>query len=205
MDYLLLALFSYALGAIPTGLIVGKMARGVDVRAYGSGKTGAANILRTVGPGAFILVFAADFTKGLVPVLLAGDLIGTTGAQVTAGLAALVGHNWSVFLGFRGGRGVATGVGALFGVSPLQGALVTAVTVSVILLSRYVSLGSVVGAVVAIPAMVVAVLLGWETTTDYLLYVVPGAFIVIFQHRDNIERLRQGRERRLGEPAAPQA
>lgn len=202
MEYLVLVVGSYLLGAIPTGLIVGKMTGGIDVRAYGSGKTGAANILRTLGPGAFALVFVADFAKGFLPVLVANLALETTAAQVLAGLAALVGHNWSIYIGFSGGRGVATGIGGLYAMSPWVSGVVTVLTVSVILLSRYVSLGSVIGGAVVIPAMLVAVFLGIERP-DYLFYVVPGAFIVVYRHKDNIERLRGGTERKLGEPSLP--
>ncbi len=204
MDHLLLAVVSYLVGSFPTGLVVSKLARGIDVREYGSGNTGATNVLRTLGPVAFVIVFLGDFLKGLAPVLLAVWLIGTPLAQVMAGLAAMGGHNWSVFLRFSGGRGVATGIGALWGIAPLIAALVTAVTVTIILLSRYVSLGSIVGAGVAIAGMIVAVLLGADRT-EYLLYAVPGALIVIARHRENIQRLLRGTERKIGEPALPRS
>jgi glycerol-3-phosphate acyltransferase PlsY len=191
-------------GSFPTGLVDSKLARGIDVRQYGSGNTGATNVLRTLGPVAFVIVFLGDFLKGLAPVLLAVWLIGTPLAQVMAGLAAMGGHNWSVFLRFSGGRGVATGIGALWGIAPLIAALVTAVTVTIILLSRYVSLGSIVGAGVAIAGMLVAVLLGADRT-EYLLYAVPGALIVIARHRENIQRLLRGTERKIGEPALPRS
>ena len=200
LEYLPIGVLAYLLGSIPTGLIVGKLAGGIDVRYYGSGKIGAANILRTLGPGAFALVFIGDFLKGYLPVLLAQQLLGTSGAQVVAGLAALAGHNWSVFLRFEGGRGVATGIGGLYAMAPWEAALVTVVTVAVMLRSRYISLGSVMGGVLIIPVMALAAFLGYERP-DYLWYVVPGALVVVFQHRDNIERLRKGTERKLGEPA----
>ena len=202
MEYVALAVICYLLGSIPTGLIVGKVAKGIDVRTYGSGKIGATNILRTLGPGAFVTVFAADFAKGFLAVLLASYLIGNSWAQVVAGLAALVGHNWSVFLGFSGGRGIAVGIGGLYRVSPFVAAPLTVVTIVVILLSRYVSLGNVIGGIIAIPTMLLAVLLGLERP-EYLFYVAPGAAIVLYQHRDNIMRLLSGTERRLGESALP--
>lgn len=203
MEYLLLILLSYLLGSLPTGLIVGKVTKGIDLRAYGSGKTGAANTLRTLGPGAFAVVFLVDFAKAFAAVGLAGLLIGTPAAQVLAGLSALVGHNWSLYMGFSGGRGVAPGIGALFAMSPGVSAIVTAATISIILLSRYISLGSVVGGIVALLVILGAVVLGLERPV-YLFYVVPGAVIVIYQHRDNIERLIKGTERKLGDPVTPQ-
>ena len=114
----------------------------------------------------------------------------------------MVGHNWSVFLGFSGGRGIAVGIGGLYRMSPFVAAPLTVVTIVVILLSRYVSLGNVIGGIIAIPTMLLAVLLGLERP-EYLFYVAPGAAIVLYQHRDNIMRLLSGTERRLGESALP--
>ena len=199
MEYAVVVLLAYLVGSIPTGLIVGKI-KGVDLRSHGSGKTGATNALRTLGSGAFAAVFAGDFAKGYIPVLLAGMIIGTTWAQIAAGLAALVGHNWSVFLNLSGGRGVATGVGALFAISPLIAAPVMATAVLFTLLSRYMSLGNIVGTSLAIPLAVLAILLGLERP-DYLLYIGPGALIIVYQHLDNITRLLNGTERKLGESA----
>lgn len=200
MEYVLVALASYLIGSFPTAAVVAKVARGIDIRKHGSGNPGAANALRVLGPVAFVVVFLGDFLKGFLPVILAANLIGDPLAQVLAGLCALAGHTWSIFLGFSGGRGVVTGVAALFAMAPLVAAVVTAITVSVILLSRYVSLGSVVGAAVALPLMALAVAFGLDRP-ELLLYAVPGGLIVIARHRDNIQRLQQGTERKLGEPA----
>ena len=204
MEYLLTALVSYLMGSFPTGPIVTRLFRGVDVRDYGSGNTGATNVLRVMGPLGFILVFLGDFLKGLAPVVLAGALFQGPFIEVVAGLFALAGHNWSVFLRFGGGKGVVTGVAALFGISPPVGAVVTIVTVVIILASRYVSLGSLVGASVALVGLCVSVALGVDRP-EHLLYAVPGALIVISRHRENIIRLIKGTERRLGERALPRA
>lgn len=203
MEYLVLMLLAYLLGSIPTALIAGKVTKGIDLRAHGSGNVGATNALRTLGVGAFVLVFTVDFIKGFLPVTLASLLIGTTPAQMLTGLAALLGHNWSLYIGFSGGRGVATGIGTLYAISPVVSAAVTVVTVTVILISRYVSLGSIIGGIAVLLIMLAAVLLGLERP-DYLLYVIPGALIVIYRHRDNLDRLLRGTERKLGESALPQ-
>ncbi|MSQ28687.1 MAG: glycerol-3-phosphate 1-O-acyltransferase [Dehalococcoidia bacterium] len=200
MDYLLLAIASYLVGSIPSGFLFGKLARGVDMRRYGSGNIGAANALRTLGAQAFIAVFLADFVKGLLPVVIAGLIWGSPVAQVVAGLAAVAGHNWSVFLRGEGGRGVSTGIGSLFGMCWPVAAIVTAVTVSVMVMSRYISLGSVVGAAFALPAVSLAAILGFMNPI-YLWYAIPAACAIIFQHRGNIQRLRAGTERRIGGPA----
>lgn len=201
MEYLLLAAAGYLVGSIPSGLLAGRL-KGIDVRAHGSGKTGATNVSRALGPAGFAVVFVADFAKGFLPVFVAGAVFGTPIAQVVAGLGALAGHNWSLYLRFSGGRGVATGVGGVWGISPALGLAITLVTVAIIAASRYVSLGSIAGAVMTIPAGILALQFGW-LQPDHLLYLVPGSLIVLYQHRDNMERLRSGTERKLGERALP--
>lgn len=202
VEYVLLALAGYLIGSFPTASVVARAARGIDIRKHGSGNPGAANALRVLGPVAFVVVFLGDFLKGFLPVLLALYLVADPLAQVLAGLCALGGHTWSIFLGFSGGRGVVTGVAALFAMAPLVAAIVTVITVSVIVLSRYVSLGSVVGAAVALPLMALGVAFGIDRP-ELLLYAVPGGLIVIARHRENIGRLQQGTERKLGDPEAP--
>ena len=202
MEYVLVALASYLLGSFPTAAVVARAAKGIDIRKHGSGNPGAANALRVLGPIAFVVVFLGDFLKGFLPVVLATVLLDGPLAQVLAGLCALAGHTWSIFLNFAGGRGVVTGVAALFGMAPPVAAVVTIITVSVILLSRYVSLGSVVGAAVALPLTALWVAFGLGRP-ELLLYAIPGGLIVIARHRDNIQRLQQGTERKIGEAAAP--
>src|ERR1035437_9388114 len=106
MLYLLVVVVSYLLGAFPSGLVVGKAWRGIDLRDFGSGKTGATNALRTLGPGAACLVVVLDVGKGLLAILITHLVVGQPAAMALAGLAAAVGHNWPVYAGFRGGRGV---------------------------------------------------------------------------------------------------
>ena len=202
MEYVLVALASYLMGSFPTAAVLARLAKGIDIRKHGSGNPGAANALRVLGPVAFVVVFLGDFLKGFLPVLLAASLLGDPLALVLAGLCALAGHTWSIFLNFSGGRGVVTGVAALFAMAPLVAAVVTLTTVSVILLSRYVSLGSMIGAAVALPLTAVWVAFGLGRP-ELLLYAAPGGLIVIARHRDNIQRLQQGTERRLGDPDTP--
>ena len=117
--FLVVALIGYLLGSLPMGLIAGKVVRGVDIRDYGSGKTGFTNALRTIGLKAALLVLLGDALKGAVPVLIARLLSDDAYAQMVAGLAAVVGHDWPVFAGFRGGRGVTTFFGVLLAMNPL--------------------------------------------------------------------------------------
>lgn len=197
------ALIAYLCGSVPSGVLVGKLSGNVDPREHGSGKTGATNILRTLGPGAAILVAFTDVLKGAVPVLLASHFLypGQPWAETVAGFGALVGHNYSVFIHFRGGRGVATGGGAIIAMNPLDalfGAFGFAVSVAV---TRYVSLGSIVAATTCALAEAGMVVAGRDSY-QHLVFVVGGAAFVVYSHRDNIERLLKGTERRLGQPSS---
>jgi glycerol-3-phosphate acyltransferase PlsY len=200
----LAALVGYVLGSIPTGIIVARVYRNVDLTAYGSGRTGATNVLRTLGGGAAAIAFAGDFIKGLLAVLAVRFLIAgdNSWAELIAAVAAVLGHSYSIFIGFKGGRGVVTGFGATVVATPIAPILmliafgVGAVLVAV---TRYVSLGSVVGAALA------GILLCWlaVNTGDPAFAVwgvLMGGFIVV-SHKDNIERLLAGTERKLGERA----
>lgn len=204
----------YFLGAIPFGLVVGKLARAIDVRQYGSGKIGFANVLRTVGFRAGVVVLVADIAKAALAVLLARLIVGSgtlnvgdlsldfQGAQVMAALAAIMGHNWSVYIKFQGGRGFDPFLGGLIAMSPPVGAACGAITVIVIILSRYVSLGSILGTLSGVAAMAPLVVADRQPA-EFLAYTVVAASLVLFQHRDNIRRLLAGTERKLGERAEP--
>lgn len=194
---------SYLVGSVPWGYLLLRWRRGVDIREYGSGRTGMTNVLRTAGGKAAVVVLLLDSGKGLLAVLLARMVIGTTEAEVAAGLLALCGHNWPVFLGFRGGRGIATGLGGLSLMAPLAVAIGAVFFVPVTLVSRYLSLGSLTGVVVSCLALVGLTLAGVypSTYSTYWVYAFLGGAIIIWRHRDNIKRLREGKERRLGHPA----
>lgn len=199
-EFALAVVLGYLLGAVPSGLIVGKLYRGIDIREYGSGKTGAANALRTLGWKGSATVFVLDLLKGVIPVLLAHSITGSELAAVISAAAAIVGHNWSLFISFQGGRGVVTGFGAFLVLSPPAALFVLAVGVSVIALSRYVSLGSVVGAVTAVASALFMLQTG-RASYLVLAFIAFVAALVIFQHRDNLVRLWQGTERKLGQRA----
>ncbi len=193
---------AYLLGSVPWGYMLLRWRLGVDIRDYGSGRTGVSNVLRTGGGKVAGLVLALDMTKGILSVMLARVVIDTTVAEVAAGLFALVGHNWPVFLQFRGGRGILPGLGSLSIMAPIAGASATAAFIFTTLFSRYVSLGNIIGVIIGGFTMLALGLAGIYSST-YTLYVLFGGVIIIWQHRDNIQRIRQGRERRLGQPAAP--
>ncbi len=186
----------YLIGSIPWGVIVGKTARGVDVRAHGSGSMGTTNVLRTVGLKASLLVFLLDLSKGALPVLIAGWLTGSPEAQIAGALSALVGHNWPLFAGFRGGRGVTTSLGSLFVMAPWAGVAAFIVGLLVILASRYVSAGSIAGTLAGAAAILFLVAaMGYPQ--ELLIYAPAAAALIVFQHRHNISRLIRGTEPKL--------
>jgi glycerol-3-phosphate acyltransferase PlsY len=197
----------YLIGAIPFGVLVGRLAGGIDLRQHGSRRTGTTNALRTLGLGWAAAVFVLDVAKGAVAVLLAQILYqsGPAGSgewvAAAAGVAAVIGHNWSVFIGLRGGRGVATSAGGLLVMSPWTLAVIAPLMALVVLQSRYVSLGSVVAAAAApaVTAMLAAVgAVGWAAVA----YALATGLLVIGSHGDNLRRLRDGTERGIGEREA---
>lgn len=193
---------AYLWGGIPWGLLVAQAVRRIDPRHYGSGSTGMTNVLRTAGVKAGLTVLALDLLKGALAVGMARWGTDIPWAPPAVGLAVIAGHIWSPYLGLRGGRGTACGLGGLFVLHPLAGAIATALGVSAIARTRYVSLGSLLGAVSG--GLSLAVLaLAQRAPLPYALYGIVGAFLVVWAHRPNIQRLLQGKEHRLGEPARP--
>lgn len=208
-------IMGYLIGSIPIGYLLTRRQAKVDVTQYGSGKVGATNVLRTAGHKSAILVAGLDILKGVVAVVLAGLIMdrgylvignfgfGTLLAQVLVALAAVVGHNWSVFLRFRGGRGVATFLGGLVALCPIAAIVGGEIIIISAGLTQYVSLGSIAGVVGAYAILVpLTIMNGFPL--EYLLYVLAGAVIIIVMHRDNIMRLVRGKERRLGEKGEKQ-
>jgi len=192
MEYLLILAISYVIGSIPNGLIVGKMLKGVDIRQFGSNNSGATNMYRVLGPGPAFLVLITDIAKGVAGVYVGKALLGTPPAALLGGIAAISGHNWSVFLGFKGGRGVATALGVIAVLMPKVTVIVFLVWAVIVFLTRYVSLGSIVAAAVAPP-------LTWLLVDqpEYFYFVIVAAAFVIIRHRPNIERLIKGEELKI--------
>ncbi len=192
---------SYLIGAIPFGLVIGKM-KGINIREHGSGNIGATNVLRVLGKPLGITCFILDFGKGLVPVLLAQKLCGLHAPDwqdwlpLTAVFATVLGHVFSCFVNFKGGKGVATSAGAIMAVAPLPTTAALVVWLIVFRLSGYVSLGSIVAAM-ALPLCAVfqGRLYGTQKLPlpSLILFAIMAA-LVIWLHRANIGRLRQGTE-----------
>jgi glycerol-3-phosphate acyltransferase PlsY len=186
---------AYLIGAIPVGFLVARAFGLGDIRGHGSGTIGATNVLRTVGRGAAILTLVGDIVKGAAAVWLGGLLSG--GAVAPCAVAAVVGNCWPVFLRFRGGKGVATGFGALLALVPMALAPAILVWLAITASFRYVSLGSVLAAL-CVPLGALMLAYPWPSVAASTLV----AAIIIVRHRENIDRLLSGSERRLGERPA---
>jgi len=194
--FLLLAatVLCYFIGAIPTGYLVVKQLTGEDIRTHGSGSTGATNVRRIAGDKAAKVVMVLDMLKATIPVLLARLWLFPTDPlwHVVFAIAIIVGHSKSIFLGFRGGKSAASGLGAVLGFNPLAGALTGVVAYSVTKLSRYVSVGSLSA---AMAAPILFLLLG--SPTEYVMFTVIAGTYVTWLHRENIRRLMNGTENKL--------
>lgn len=188
----LVLIAAYLLGSIPNGLIFGQLIWKKDLRRYGSHNLGATNAWRVLGKPAGLLIFALDFLKGVLSVLLAQIFIGTPMAMVLAGLIAILGHSCSIFLKFKGGRGVATGLGVTAFLMPSVTSIVFLVWLAIVLATRYVSLGSIVAAAL-VPILALA--FGYERA--FVLFGVAAAVFIIFRHKENIVRLLNGRENKI--------
>ena len=188
----ILAIFSYLLGSIPTGYIVGKLA-GLDIRRSGSGNIGATNVARVAGKGHGLVTLAADTAKGFVPAIIAQQLSFSHTAVAVIAAAAFLGHLYPVFLRFQGGKGVATAFGILLALAPMATLAVMGVFTAVILASRTVSLSSI-GAAVAAP---VALWL-FSYPLPWIVMTALFAAVIILRHRANIQRLLRGTEPKFG-------
>ena len=200
-DYIILVPIAYLIGSIPFGLLVGKIVARVDIREYGSGKTGMTNVLRTSGLRAAALVLFLDMGKAALAVLLARIFFDSPGVEVAAALAVLFGHNWSVFIKFTGGRGTASGWGGLLILNPVAGIFATIIGLSLVAITRYVSLGSIAAASLG-SALLVALAVWWpDVPPVYSWYGIVGGTLIVVRHWDNIQRLMNGVERKIGQPS----
>jgi len=207
-----LILMAYLFGSLPIGLMVGRMVKGIDVRDYGSGNIGASNVWRTMGPLWGIAVFLFDFCKGYLPTLLARGVPYVPAwlpvphfaaapinvpewLPVAVGLAAIMGHNFSPFLKFKGGKGVATSLGVAFGLSPTAAAAGFLVWLVCLLATRTISISSMVGAVAAS-----LVLVYYHRDPAHLAFAVLVTLSVILKHRPNMGRLKAGTEPKVSFP-----
>ncbi|MGO5130515.1 glycerol-3-phosphate 1-O-acyltransferase PlsY [Mitsuokella jalaludinii] len=189
---LITCLVSYLLGSIPNGLVFGKLLWHVDLREHGSHNIGATNAWRTLGKGPGFLIFLLDFLKGAISVYLAEALTGIPFVMILAGVLAIVGHSCSLFLRFKGGKGVATGLGVITMLMPLPSLIVFLVWLAIVKVSGYVSLGSCLAA-----ALVPILAWGFSYPFEYTVFGVLAAAFIIVRHKANIGRLLNGTESKI--------
>ncbi len=190
----LLIIFSYLIGSVSFGYLIAKTLKGVDIRKIGSGNAGATNISRLMGFKFAVIVLALDALKGLLAILIPSFLGAGTWVILFCGLAVIIGHNWPVFFAFKGGRGAATTLGVFLGLAPLPTLVVFGLFITIILTSRYVSLGTIVAALL-IPFTMY--LLNYPL--NYFIFGLLVCLILLWRHYPNMKRLLQGTESKLGD------
>ncbi len=203
---ILLAITSYLLGSIPTATIAGKVLKNIDIRQYGSGNAGATNVFRVLGWRAGLLVLIIDILKGFLAawllIRLFPQLWSDTDSriywQIMAGIIAILGHIWTIFAGFRGGKGVGTAAGVFLGLQPLPVLLCLIIFIFIVAKTRYVSLGSIISASL-LPFILLGnkFLLHLDIPVAMLILSILLALLIIFTHRQNIKRLIQGNENKI--------
>lgn len=194
---LLFAVLAYFMGSLPNGVVIGKRVKGIDIRDFGSGNSGATNAYRVLGPKYGIMVLVADVLKGFIPVMLA-DMAGIRGITlILIGIVAIVGHSLSLFLNFKGGKGVATSLGVFLYLIPYVMLVVVAAFIVVVYTTRYISLASIVGAaLLPILTLFMPIREGIDRPSIFIISLLMGLF-VIYRHRTNITRLLNGTENKF--------
>jgi glycerol-3-phosphate acyltransferase PlsY len=195
METALIIISCYLLGSVPFGYIVGKLFKKVDIREFGSGNIGTTNAFRILGPPLASLVLIGDVGKGIFSVYLVKYLnMDSSLISAIAGLAVICGHDWSLFLGFKGGKGIATTFGVVFALNPIISGLAVTVWGIVLITSKYASLSSIC-ALISIFIFTII----FKQPYEYILFSAIIMILGIFKHKENIKRLKSGKERKIGE------
>ena len=192
LHFLLGFVLGHVCGSVPSGLWLVQAFHGIDIRNYGSKNIGTTNVFRIVGPKTAVLVLIADAFKGILAVGIMSDFFHNPLLDVVTALGALLGHNYSLFLGFKGGKGVATALGLLIFMMPKVAVASFGIWLVCVLLTRYVSLGSIMSAIFTPP---LAWYLGYPSA--YVIFSVVAAFFVVLRHKENIHRLLTGTESKI--------
>lgn len=207
--FVIVAVIGYLMGAIPFALIISKRMAGIDISKRGSGNLGGTNVLRVLGFKAGAIVMALDLAKAFAPVMLARFIIGDSvlsiagftinwqWGQVITALMVMVGHSWSVYIKFRGGKGAAAYFGSWFAIWPVAALVGGVILIVTVLLSKYMSLGSIIGSLSILCLFMVLTLTDMSPPV-YLIYSLIAAALIVYQHRSNISRLQAGTENRMG-------
>jgi len=202
---LAISILSYIIGSFPTGIIFGKLFKGVDVRQYGSKTMGATNVLRVLGARLGVTVLLVDILKGVIATLLIGGLnfgdiaFAPHWLKIIAGLAAVIGHIFPAWVGFKGGKGVGTGAGVFIGLMPLEAGTALLFFLIIVILTRYVSLGSILATIYILTALLAEKFyLGMGIHDSYIVLALLLVVTVVITHRQNIGRLIRGEENKFG-------
>ncbi|MDL2318374.1 glycerol-3-phosphate 1-O-acyltransferase PlsY [Eubacteriales bacterium OttesenSCG-928-A19] len=193
MRWILCAAIGYLLGNIQTGLLVARLS-GEDLRKHGSGSSGATNALRVLGRRSAIITFVGDLLKGVIASAIGIFIAGTVGGMFAC-VFVVVGHIWPVFFGFKGGKGAATSIGALFVILPVQTLVMLVVGVAVVFITKMVSLGSIVGALTLLLIESVSSIISFDPAQ--LIFIVIMVALIVYAHRENIDRIRKGTENKI--------
>lgn len=192
VEMVIACLASYFIGSIPNGLILGRWIWGVDLRQHGSNNIGATNAWRVIGKKAGVSIFLMDMLKGILGAGLGLYYAGSPLAGVLCGILAVAGHSWSIFLRFKGGKSVSTGLGVLIMLMPKIAVIVFLVWLAIVFVTQYVSLGSIIGA-----ALVPVMAFIFNQPMEYFIFGLLAAIFIIYRHKANIDRLLHGRENKI--------
>ena len=192
LHYVLGFALGHICGSVPSGLWLVQALHGIDIRNYGSKNIGTTNVFRTVGPTTAVMVLLCDMLKGIIAVALVNHFFHNPELDVVSALGALLGHNYSLFLGFKGGKGVATGLGLLVFLMPKVAGTVFLVWLVLVLITRFVSLGSIVAAII-VPVLAYVL----DYSSEYILFGVLTSAFVTYRHKSNIIRLMSGTENKI--------
>ena len=204
LSIIVIIMLSYLAGSIPTSIIMSKLTRGIDIRDYGSGNAGATNVIRVLGWKIGIIVIIVDVGKGVLATLLISKLnidsipISHNLVQIIAGLSAVLGHIWTIFAGFKGGKGVGTAAGMLFSLYPMAGIVCLIIFLLVLLTARYVSVSSMTAAIsLPIVILILNKFFDYSISNELFYFAIVMAALIVFTHRSNLKRLINGEENRI--------
>ena len=193
MQFIISFVVAYLLGSINSAILVGRVFKNIDIREHGSGNAGATNVLRTLGKTAALIVLVVDVLKGVISVII-GAYLGDFNGSLVAGLGAVIGHNFPVYFSFKGGKGILTSAGVLFMIDWQVALIVMVIVIAIMAITRYVSLGSIIGS--ALYAMIILVF-HWADIW-YVTFAICLGGLAIYRHKANITRLLNGTESKLG-------
>ena len=202
-EIVLVCSIAYLIGSIPTGVIVTKFAKGVDIRSYGSGSSGATNVARTLGPKLGGLVLILDIFNGYISIYIISLIANAYRIIPFSGFLLVLGHCYPIYIKFRGGKGITTGFGTLIFLSPIAMAL-SLIGVSIAIITRYISLGSIIGTLLSLLSLLFFSIYGiFGSKYEDLLYCIPVGLIILLRHKSNFLRLIRGNEGKLENKASP--